>query len=57
MSVENDQPRGFAARVDIRFNIDLSVGERIEGVSGTSAFADRAVMQAQNPHALLSLLK
>ena len=55
--MENDQPRSFAAGVDIRFNIYLGVGGGIEGVSGTSAKADRAVMQAKNPHALLSLLK
>ena len=46
--MENDQPRGFAARVAVHSK--FGVGEGIEGVSGTSAKADRAVMQAQNPH-------
>ena len=38
-------------------HIKLAVGDPCQIVSGTSAKANRAVMQAQNPHALLSLLK
>ena len=50
--MENDQPQGFAVRVDVRFHLHLGVGGVIEGISDTSAKADRAVMLRTEPTCL-----